>query len=405
MRSLCLYNADKMHKSLFILGRQPAIGKAELESLFGKDHLFPIGEQAIASDISFSEIPFGRIGGSIRLAKPLAQFDTTTWPEIQKNLIEILPQLIDTLPLEGKIKLGLSAFGLPVKADNLLRTGLELKKVCKKAGRSARIVPNNEPELNSAQVLHNQLTGALGIELVLVKDKGATYLAQTIAVQDIDQYAERDRGRPKRDAFVGMLPPKLAQIIVNLGTAQLDPKTEHVILDPFCGTGVVLQEALLMGFGAYGTDLEPRMIDYSRANLEWLATHGSITSPQLEVGDATEHTWKYPFSVVAGETYLGRPLSSWPNPEKLQEIISTCNLITQKFLQNMAKQIPPGTRLALAIPAWQAPNGKLYHLSLLDHLDNLGYNRVSFLWAKEQEMVYRRPDQLVARELLVITRK
>jgi len=47
-----------MHKSLFILGRQPAIGKAELESLFGKDHLFPIGEQAMACDISSSTIPF-----------------------------------------------------------------------------------------------------------------------------------------------------------------------------------------------------------------------------------------------------------------------------------------------------------------------------------------------------------
>jgi len=231
------------------------------------------------------------------------------------------------------------------------------------------------------------------------------HIAQTISIQDIDAYARRDRGRPKRDAFVGMLPPKLAQTIVNLGVGLLPPSDEAVVLDPFCGTGVILQEALLMGYSAYGTDLEPRMVEYSQANLEWLSTHGVEAAPTLEVGDATTHQWGHPFSVVAGEAYLGRPLSSWPNPETLQEIIGTCNVIIQKFLQNLAPQIPPGTRLCLAVPAWQAPNGRLYHLSLLDQLEVLGYNRVSFSWANEQEMVYRRPDQVVARELLVITRK
>jgi hypothetical protein len=131
-------------------------------------------------------------------------------------------------------------------------------------------------------------------------------------------------------------------------------------------------------------------------------TAGSIS---LEVGDATEHNWRRPFSAVATETYLGRPLSGWPNPEKLQEIIGTCNVIIHKFMRNLAAQTPAGTRLCLAVPAWQAPNGHLYHLPILDQLEVLGYNRVSFSWASEQEMVYRRPDQLVARELLVITRK
>jgi hypothetical protein len=163
------------------------------------------------------------------------------------------------------------------------------------------------------------------------------------------------------------------------------------------------------------------MVDYSRQNLEWLNTYTSkseihqadshvsdrFTSDSftLETGDATEHAWTRPFTVVASETYLGRPLSSWPSTEKLQEIKGTCNVIIQKFMSNLASQIPSGTRLCLAIPAWQAPDGRIHHLSTLDQLDFLGYNRVSFSWASEQEMVYRRPDQLVARELLVITRK
>lgn len=394
-----------VHKSLFILGRQPAIGRAELESLFGSEHVEPIGDTTAASDIPIDEIDFERIGSSIRLAKPLQELAANKWPQVHDALMKLLPQLLDYLPVSGKVRLGVSVFGWTITPGLLLRTGLELKKACKKAGRAARVVPNTDAALSSAQVLHNQLAGELGVELLIIKHGAKTYLAQTVAVQDIEAYARRDRERPKRDTFVGMLPPKLAQTIVNLGVGKLEPASRHVVLDPFCGTGVILQESLLMGYSAYGSDLEPRMVDYSRTNLEWLATHGIESSPLLEAGDATTHTWTPPFSAVASETYLGRPLSNWPGPEKLREIMSACNVIIQKFLVNSAAQIPGGTRLCLAIPAWQAPGGRLHHLPLLDQLEVLGYNRVSFVWAQEQEMVYRRPEQSVARELLVITRK
>lgn len=393
------------HKSIFILGRQPAIGRAELESVFGADHLAPAGDYAIASDLPLADIPFTRLGSVMRLARPIAILKDGKWPDVARAALKHLPGLIDLLPLEGKIKIGISTYGIDVEAPELLRTGLEAKKICKKAERSVRIIPNTEPALNTAQVVHNSLMGEMGIELLFIKDGSSIHLAQTVAIQDIDAYAKRDQGRPKRDARVGMLPPKLAQTIVNLGTGQLAPNLDAIVLDPFCGTGVVLQEALLMGYGAYGTDLETRMVDYTQQNLEWLSTHGLNPAPTLEVGDATAHQWTHPVSIVASETYLGRALSSWPTPDKLQEIKGSCNVIIQKFLRNIANQIPSGTRLCLAIPAWQAPNGRIHHLSVLDQLEDLGYNRISFVWANEEEMVYHRPDQLVARELLIITRK
>ncbi len=392
--------------SLLTLGRQPAIGRAELESVLGAEHLAKVGEFAMISDIPTSDIPFERLGSSIRLARPVGTIKKgKKWSDTARAMLKYLPACIDCLPVEGKIKLGFSAYGLEVTPADLLRTGLEAKKVCKKLGRSVRVVPNTETTLNTAQVLHNSLTGDLGIELLLLVNGETIQLAQTVAIQNIDAYTRRDRERPKRDAFVGMLPPKLAQTIVNLGVGQLPPSESAIVLDPFCGTGVVLQEALLMGYGAYGTDLEQRMVDYSQQNLAWLETHGLDSDPTLEVGDATTHTWSHPFSAVACETYLGRPLSSWPTPDKLQEIKGTCNLITQKFLANLAAQIPSGTRLCVAVPAWIAPGGRIHHLTVLDQLEVLGYNRVSFVWANEQEMVYYRPDQLVARELLIITRK
>lgn len=392
-----------MYKSLFILGRQPAIGRAELETLLGADHVGPVGGH-MASDISPDEIDFARIGSSIRMAKILTGLDTTHWQAIARYLAESLPKHLDYLPDEGKLKLGLSVFDVPVTTGQLFRTGLELKKICKKAGRSVRLVPNTELALSSAAVLHNQLTGELGWELLLVRHGSKTWLAQTTKVQDINAYSRRDQGRPKRDARVGMLPPKLAQTIVNLAAGPLPATEENVVLDPFCGTGVVLQEALLMGYGAYGTDLEPRMIDYSRQNLEWLSTHGKETTPVLETGDATKHDWTFPYSIVASETYLGRPLNSWPGSDALREIIGTCNVIIEKFLRNIAEQTKPEQRFCLAVPAWHGPGDKIHHLPLIDHLGNLGYNRLRFEHAKDSELVYFRPEQLVARELLVITR-
>ena len=392
-------------ESIFVLGRQPAIGRAELESLFGASQLTRVGNHAVAARVAPQDAPFDRLGGSVRLARTIAVLDAVTWPDVVRAISTFLPDHLSMLPA-GKLKLGLSVFDVPASPQQLFRTGLELKKVCQAQGRSVRLVPNNnESALSSAQVLHNSLTGDLGLELLAMRDGDKTWLAQTVAVQNINAYAARDQHRPKRDARVGMLPPKLAQIIVNLAAGPLAPIPTNIILDPFCGTGVILQEAALMEYGQYGTDLEPRMIDYTKQNLDWLARAHHFADPVLEAGDATTHQWQHAFSAVASETYLGRPLSGWPAPDKLRDIIGTCNVIIEKFLSNMAEQTASGLRLCLAVPTWQSPDGRFYHLPLLDHLENLGYNRVSFEHTQVSDLVYSRPEQFVARELLVITRK
>jgi tRNA G10 N-methylase Trm11 len=117
---------------------------------------------------------------------------------------------------------------------------------------------------------------------VIIKNNKAI-VAISEGAQNITAYAKRDQNRPKRDAFVGMLPPKLAQTMINLAVgpnqpqiwlqnrdfAKIDGKTPK-LLDPFCGTGTVLQEAILKGFTAYGSDLNPKMVDYTKENIKWL---------------------------------------------------------------------------------------------------------------------------------------
>lgn len=411
-------------QSLMILGRQAELGLAELQSLYGSEKVRPAGTQAALVDVDPCLLAFDRLGGAIKFCKVLTTLDTVSWKEVEKFLVKVAPTQSETMP-EGKMLLGLSLYDFTETNQRIEATGLTLKKAIRKTGRPVRLVPNKSSELNSAQVIHNKLTTPNGWELVFVRDGQQTIVAQTVKVQNIDAYARRDRERPARDAKVGMLPPKLAQIIINLSVGQLpEEKLQNIcdipadqpvpfnllnktILDPFCGTGVLLQEASLMGYHVEGTDLEPRMIQYSERNLEWL--HDLYNMPNLEsvleVGDATNHTWSVQPDFVAAETYLGRPFTAQPSGEILSQTISECNLIIKKFLQNIHGQLQPGARLCLAVPAWQTRPGQYKHLPLVDQLHDLGYNQISFEHIGTTPLIYARADQIVARQLLVLTVK
>lgn len=384
-----------------ILGRQSAFGLAELESRFGAAKVMPLGEHAAQVSIEADDIPAHLLGSIIKLAEPITTLDTTDWQRIVDYCRQNLPAQFAEFP-EGKLKLGLSVYGLRVNLKTLQRTTLELKKVIRTStGRSIRVVPNSNLELNSAQILHNQLTSEVGCELLMIQDGHKTHIARTFYVQDIDDYARRDFARPKRDAFVGMLPPKLAQTMLNL--AQVAPKQR--VLDPFCGTGVVLQEAALMGCTVYGTDINKRMIEYAQDNLKWLqATYHIEFKFEVEASDAKTATWAQPIDSVVCESYLGKPLSILPVPSHLKQIMAECNDLIDQFLRNLHGQLKPGARCCIAIPAWFTDKGFL-HLEIVDYLEKIGYNRVSFKHVSTQDLIYHRNDQIVARELLVLTVK
>ncbi len=410
-------------ESLLILGRQPAIGLSEIESLYGSKSIKKAGDQAAVLSVDPCILAFDRLGGSTKFAKVLTTLETTKWSEIEKFLIDVSPKHSSVMS-KGKLQLGLSLYGFNETIQRITATGLNIKKAIKKTGRSVRYIQNKNADLNSAQVKHNHLTGEHGWELLFVKDGSKTIIGQTIKVQDIESYTLRDRKRPYRDAKVGMLPPKLAQIIINLAVG-LVPESElqsicdipagepiprpilnKKILDPFCGTGVILQEALLMGYGIYGTDLEERMVSYSQKNIHWLAEKYPVTEDDshFDKADACSFTWTQDFDYIATETYLGRPFTSKPNTAILKQTVADCQLILRKFLLNSAKQLKSGDRLCVAIPAWQLNQNQFQHLPLIDQLDDLGYTRIRFEHAGNDDLIYYRPDQIVARQLIVITR-
>ena len=373
-------------KYLAVLGRQPEISIAELEAT------------DFCTDID-------RLGGTLKLAMKL--------DEKPLDYLSGLP--------EGKITLGVSDCSSHGSRKTASTEALKLKKILVRHGRSVRVVENKEATLSTATSLHNGLSGKNPKKVELIKTDDGWY--RVIGVQDIDAYAKRDQARPARDAKVGMLPPKLAQILINLCGSL--PENAR-ILDPFCGTGVVLQEALLMGYRAYGTDISERMVEYSEKNLEWLTASEKGTlrtvrddgsgmseeprndgrdeaSPEstfsLAVGDATSFNWAQPIDAVACEGYLGRPMSQPPVEIKLKTEKQECGAILMGFLKNLAKQIKSGTPVVIAAPAWLRPNGDYERLNLLDEIEELGYNVNN---KTREGLLYHREGQIVARDIIIL---
>ncbi|MBQ9484650.1 methyltransferase domain-containing protein [Candidatus Saccharibacteria bacterium] len=342
-------------KYLAVLGRQPEISIAELEAT------------DFCTDIE-------RLGGTMKLAEKL-----------DERPIEYLQKIP-----EGKITLGVSDYSEKASRKTATTEALKLKKILVRHGRSVRVVENKDATLSTATSLHNGLSGKNERKIELIKVNDEWY--KVIGVQDIEAYAKRDQARPARDAFVGMLPPKLAQILINLCGPLPAGAT---VLDPFCGTGVVLQEAILMGYRAYGTDISEKMIDYSDKNMKYF----DFKNYKVEVGDAVSFKWAEKIDAVACEGYLGKPMSMIPNEMKLKTQKQECKAIIIGFLKNLAGQIKAKTPVVIAVPAWLRENGEYSRLEILDEIEKLGYNVSN---KSREGLLYHREGQIVARDIIIL---
>ena len=379
-----------------ILGRQPELSRAELAQCFAD--VTPMS--ASVANFSASTAPdVQRLGGSLKLGTVLFTTPSRAWQQLESTLLQHCHA--QWRHVDHKLTIGLSVYDLPITTRQLNRTALKLKQTLKKSGVSVRLLPTTSLALSTATAHHNKLgLSDNKIELLITPAERGIQVASSIGAQNITALARRDQGRPKRDAFVGMLPPKLAQIMINLAGGDRSPDGLR-LLDPFCGTGVVLQEAALLGYATYGTDLSEKMVAYSTENLQWLqATHRTTTATTIEPGDAMTHHWQPPVDLVVCETYLGQPFSATPSPAKLREVRQNCNHIIGTFLDNIHAQLPLDTPLCIAVPAWRnLKDQSLTRLPLAgtDALKKHGFERLN-----QKPLLYYRHDQVVARDILVL---
>src|SRR5688500_6500316 len=99
--------------TIAILGRQPRLGMAELEALFGASSLQPLGSSAVMIEMNPHTIRHARLGGTIKLAKLITSLPTTDWRDVASYLRQHVPVHATHLP-NNKLTLGLSAYGLRI---------------------------------------------------------------------------------------------------------------------------------------------------------------------------------------------------------------------------------------------------------------------------------------------------
>lgn len=395
---------------IFFLGHQPHLSIAELEAVFGPQTITrTTKDYAILSlnqEISPNQIDL--LGGTKSIAKIIKNEPLQLNPKKQ-SLSLITNYISEQNPT--KLKLGISIY----RGKNSDRSNQKfIQDLLQNLRRSAqkdspelnlRTIEPKSSSLSSAQIIHSGLLKTKGLSLILIIDQEELILARTIQIQNLKKYTLRDYERPKANTKNGMLPPKLAQIMLNLSLA----KQDQIILDPFCGSGTILQEALLAGLSAVGSDLNPKVISGAQKNLDWLGTKFKFAGNySLSVEDATTAKWSS-FDLVVSELYLGDPLTKIPNQEEVSLITKKCNLIAKDFLKNIHPQLKSGQRLVLAFPCWFIKE-KVIKLPTVENLADLGYNQVKFKKTK-QDLIYRRSknsggrqDQIVGRDIHVLTK-
>ncbi|MBI2411545.1 MAG: methyltransferase domain-containing protein [Candidatus Kerfeldbacteria bacterium] len=385
---------EKQYQYAFVFGSHPELSMAELEAVLTQQGLTILElrrHQQICFVHTREAIDAGNmmnlLGGTVKIVEMCGKFD-------EEILMDWLMMQINT---ETKFHFGFSVYALEagVSLNKYLRVihalGLQLKKIFKAAGISARFVSAKEVVLSSV-IVHKERLLKNGVEVVLFKSHDGLLFGKTLAVQPFQEFSRRDYGRPSRDFRSGMLPPKLARMMVNLAR----PTAESVVLDPFCGSGTVLQEALLLGYThVIGSDISEKAIADTRENLAWM----KFENIPLFVTDARDliknHTLpEHSVDRMVFEGFLGKPT---PRAEKIPGIIQELRKLYTETFPVLVRLLKPNGHIVAALPYWYANNASQF-LPIEQMLKSAG------LRLERSPLFYRRPQSTVGRQILIMVK-
>lgn len=375
--------------TFFVLGTHPELSLAEIEAVTSSNPT-QVGD-TIALTVDFdAEALQESLAGAIKIGRIIGKLQHG----LEKH--EIAEKLAVSVPeTDGKLHLGISIYqGEDKQESNRLikrreQIGLELKKLLKAEGRSVRYVSSKEPELSSVIVRTNKLIKT-GIEFVLIPTKDALLVGITETAQDFSAWSDRDFGRPARDAKSGMLPPKLARMLVNIAVGTKDIH-ELTLLDPFCGSGTVLMEASLLGIAnLIGSDISEKAIQDTHENLEWMQK-GDIPLVVSDARDLEQHI-SSPVDVIVGETFLGPPLKGNESIDQLRQNGDALMAMYEVSFKTLYRILKNKGSMIIAFPAFRHRND-LIRLPLQKMLESLDFKI-------EKTFLYEREGQKVAREII-----
>ena len=398
-------------KYAFILGREPGLSVAEILTQLKTQGIGHDPKAAVyCPDVMLVETDkeldfafFHALGGSIKMAEVVLETS-----DLEQGIIVALEGLA-----RESLDFGLSAYSIDPEAGPTFRNlvnglkplALTVKKKLRDGGRSVRVVMPEGSELSSVQVDKNNLIKK-GAELLLLVGAKNITICRTIAVQAFEAFSSRDFGRPKADATSGMLPPKLARMMVNLAGA---PKNQ-TLLDPFCGSGTVLTEALALGYrNLMGSDISPKAVADTKANVAWMLeklrapTATEVKIFELDVKDLLNKMEKKSIGAVVSEPFLGPPLRGGESDQKKHFIFLELMGLYRRAFTAFSHVLKPGASVVFVFPVIDNK-----HVNLLRDLETLGFKAEALLPTHAATalglktpvgLMYKRPDQLVGRDI------
>lgn len=360
------------------------------------------------------------LGGTVRLGECLSQSAQSTGTP-QEHILELIHESNVIQQLQSKSdrpSFGVSLIGgyEPWGGGGQVQQTVQnisnhLKDELKSAGSSSRFVlPGGKQKgtLNAAQVEKNNLIEK-GEEFIIQLEGTHLLLGRTLWIQGFEEFSERDYGRPQRDAFSGMLPPKLARMLIQLARTN----ETRTLLDPFCGSGSMLMEAALMGLDATGSDNSKKAVSDAKINAKWITQHHELLTGSMRIlqADARNLHKTYDplfFDACVTEPYLGPPLKKPLTTEQFRKQGNELSELYLRALGEIRTVVKPGARVVFIVPRFQIqdqdkpgvlnliPTIKLQGYTMLDPLQNFTPVNV------RSNLVYARPRQMVQREILVL---
>ena len=351
----------------FIFGRNKLLSLIELVSWLkaraieykideiGDDYGYCI----ISSDVDVDEA-IRWLGGVVKIAKIKMIDDITS---INNMDIEQLGDIFEKFRLEffDKFNYGVNIFcqgSRKIRQENYEK----IKKLLHKWFRQQRFksmlvkprLEYREHFLQPHDIINKKLIETK-TDFCFFISKSGIHAGYTIKTSNPKQFEFRDVNRPVKN-YPEATSIRLAKVLINL--AQL--KKEELMLDPFCGVGTILQEALLLGINVIGTDLNPKHLDATRKNLNIIKKE-SETDFRLARCDATMLNeclnLDNKVDSIVTEPYLGPLIKRLPN--KKQAIITKQKIepVYNKFLKQAADILKDDGLLIMVVPFFITKTG------------------------------------------------
>lgn len=395
-------------KHFFILGSNPALSVAEIVALYPNNETGEYLQPDIFlldTDLNAKDL-IKRLGGTIKIGSVVKSVPKNKINEVEKAMLEMAEE--KAAKAGGKFNFGISCHGkCGVSARNI---GLNIKKYLKESGLSARFVVSREKTLSSVVVEQNKLLEN-GLEIILMLYKNEILIGRTEAVQDFKGLSYRDFGRPARDDESGMIPPKLAQIMLNLsgkiGAEKVSKKI--VFLDPFCGSGTILMEVALLGIkNIIGSDISERAIEDTERNMGWAEDRLRLEAYDLQIFQASvldilKSVKAGSIDLIVTEPYLG-PQKGLPDADK---VASELNGLYSESLKRFSKILKKDGVIVMIWPVLMRHGQKIFLSPDINSfkIKNPLEGVFGLGTTPRKTLIYGREGQKVWREIVILEKK